>query len=227
MWRYTSLAAFSTLSLSLARYHKAAALGPRFPLGPDSVLINGVGLYAGGPSVDLAVTITVTQGKRYRHGEPVNVDSIQIYAGQRYSFVLNANQTVDNYWIRMLPNGGTQTQRKMNVAPLVETDLFPLENPAAPGDPEPGGVDYALNLDFSFNGRTFVPPTVPVQVLQILSGTQAPDALLSGGSVYSLPSKSTIELSFPMTATNAPGAPHPFHLHGVSTLSMRTATLRA
>lgn len=39
--------------------------------------------------------------------QPLVVDSIQIFAGQRYSFVLEANQTIDNYWIRANPNLGT------------------------------------------------------------------------------------------------------------------------
>ena len=39
--------------------------------------------------------------------QPLEVDSIQIFAAQRYSFVLEANQDVDNYWIRALPNAGT------------------------------------------------------------------------------------------------------------------------
>jgi iron transport multicopper oxidase len=56
---------------------------------------------------------------------PLKVDSIQICtypfrgclmrlifffridAGQRYSFVLTANQPVDNYWIHTVANGGT------------------------------------------------------------------------------------------------------------------------
>ena len=85
--------------------------------GADSTLINGLGRFAGGASSDLAV-FNVTQGQRYRfrlvsmacdpnftfsidghnmtvieadavNHEPVVVDSIQIYAGQRYSFVVS------------------------------------------------------------------------------------------------------------------------------------------
>ncbi|KAI0352456.1 laccase [Trametes cingulata] len=260
-------------------YHTAAKLGPAFPLGPDSVLINGLGRYTGGNATDLAV-INVEQGKRYRfrlvsiscdpnftfsidghnmtiievdavNHEPLTVDSIQIYAGQRYSFVLTADQAIDNYWIRALPSGGTvsfdggvnsailrysgaaevepTTEKTMSMSPLVETDLVPLDSPAAPGDPVVGGVDYALNLNFSFNGTrffingaTFVPPTVPV-LLQILSGASAAADLLPSGSVFTLPSNSTIELSFPITAANAPGAPHPFHLHGHTFSVVRSA----
>lgn len=78
----------------------------------------------------------------------------------------------------------------------------------------------AINMVFNFNGSnffinnaSFTPPTVPV-LLQILSGAQAAQDLLPSGSVYTLPINKSIELTFPATA-NAPGAPHPFHLHGV------------
>ena len=100
--------------------------------------------------------------------------------------------------------------------------IQPLENPGAPGEPVSGGVDYALNLNLAFvrcslrlsdydqfhfffqtssltftiNGATFTPPTVPV-LLQILSGAQTADSLLPSGSVYSLPSNSTIGEKYP------------------------------
>ena len=35
--------------------------------------------------------------------QPHTVRSIRVLAGQRYSFVLNANQPVGNYWIRAKP----------------------------------------------------------------------------------------------------------------------------
>ncbi|KAG2049967.1 Cu-oxidase-domain-containing protein [Suillus hirtellus] len=92
----------------------------------DSVLINGVGRYDGGPDVPFAV-IHVQPRKRYRfrllnmackpnyifsidshnltiievdgqYVEPLSVDSIQMYAAQRYSFILETNQPVDNHW---------------------------------------------------------------------------------------------------------------------------------
>ncbi|KAI0666083.1 laccase B [Trametes maxima] len=260
-------------------YHTAARLGPAFPLSADAVLINGLGRSSGGPSSDLTV-ISVEQGKRYRlrvvsiscdpnftfsidgHGltvievdsvshQPLDIDSLQIFAGQRYSVILNANQSVDNYWIRAIPNTGDittdgginsailrysgapeiepTTNATTSTSPLVETDLVPLTNAAAPGQPVAGGVDFAMSLNFSFNGSnffingdTFVPPTVPV-LLQILSGAQSAADLLPGGSVYTLPSNATIEISFPVTATNAPGAPHPFHLHGHTFSVVRSA----
>nr|2XYB_A Chain A, LACCASE [Trametes cinnabarina] len=259
-------------------YHVAAKLGPRFPFGSDSTLINGLGRTTGIAPSDLAV-IKVTQGKRYRfrlvslscdpnhtfsidnhtmtiieadsiNTQPLEVDSIQIFAAQRYSFVLDASQPVDNYWIRANPAfGNTGFAGGINSAilrydgapeieptsvqttptkPLNEVDLHPLSPMPVPGSPEPGGVDKPLNLVFNFNGtnffindHTFVPPSVPV-LLQILSGAQAAQDLVPEGSVFVLPSNSSIEISFPATA-NAPGFPHPFHLHGHAFAVVRSA----
>ncbi|ESK93292.1 laccase [Moniliophthora roreri MCA 2997] len=237
---------------------------------PDSTLINGLGRYKGGPSAPLAV-INVKRGKRYRfrlismacdpnfhfsidrhnltvievdgvNHQPLVVDSIQIFAGQRYSFVLHADGPVDNYWIRAKPDVGNQdfkgginqailrykgaaetdptTESGPSMNQLMETDLHPLENPGAPGLPQPDGADINLNFALGFNpstrlfdisGTPFIPPTVPV-LLQIMSGAAAPGSLLPNGPVYALPLNKTIQISFP--PGNAPGAPHPMHLHG-------------
>ncbi|THU95816.1 putative laccase [Dendrothele bispora CBS 962.96] len=231
---------------------------------PDATLINALGRFDGGNAIDLAV-INVEQGKKYRmrlvnlaqcdpeytfsidnhtmtiievdgvNHEQLRVDQIQIFVGQRYSFILNADQAADNYWIRVSPSTGTSgftgginsailrysrtdedsepgTPEADTTNILVEGDLVPLGNPGAPGHPEVGGVDYALNLDLSFdggalafeiNGEQFVPSTVPV-LLQILSGAQTADSLLPSGSVYSLPSNSTIEISIPAGVVGGP-----------------------
>jgi hypothetical protein len=174
--------------------------------------------------------------------EPLVVDSIQIFSGQRYSFVLEANQTVNNYWIRAQPNFGTITSdgglnsailRYRGAAvtdptttsdltnPLLETNLHPLENPGAPGKHEIGGADIAIHLDMTFeypayafriNGVQFVPPTVPV-LLQILSGARTQD-LLPAGSVYSLPPNKVIEVSIPGLANGAPVSNGFFYHYG-------------
>ncbi|KAJ3526953.1 hypothetical protein NMY22_g9962 [Coprinellus aureogranulatus] len=171
----------------------------------DATLINGQGRYEGGPAVDLAV-INVVPGKRYRfriinmscdpdymfsidghdltiieadgnNVQPVTVNQIHILAGQRYSAVLEANQPVDNYWIRALPNdgngdlptsfagglnsailryAGAPLDDPSSVAPddyelLDETSLHPLFPLQVPGDPFPGGADINLNLALSFD----------------------------------------------------------------------------
>ncbi|KAG1753254.1 laccase [Suillus lakei] len=235
----------------------------------NSTLINGLGRYQGGPKTDLAV-VSIEYGKRYRlrliamscdpnfmfsidnHNltvieadgeltEPLLVDSLQILAGQRYSVVLIANQPVDNYWIRALPNtpnsdfnGGqssailrysgapvaepttNQTQSTMR---LVETNLHAFINPGAPGIPEYGKADINLRMVvtstagiYSINNVTYKPPTVPV-LLQILSGAQHATDLLPKGSVYVLGANKVVELT--MVTPNI-GGPHPIHIHGHS-----------
>ncbi|KAG1733203.1 laccase [Suillus paluster] len=233
----------------------------------DATLINGLGRYQGGPNSDLAV-VNVEYGKRYRlrmiamschsnfifsiddHNmtiieadgeltEPLLVDSLQILAGQRYSFVLNAIQPVDNYWIRAVPdtpsssfvngqnsailryNGAPvadpNTNQTTSTMPLVETNLHALINPGAPGIPEYGQADINLMMVvgntggiYSINNVAYKPPTVPV-LLQILSGAQDATELLPNGSVYVLEANKVVELTM---LTSTFGGPHPIHLHG-------------
>ncbi len=114
--------------------------------------------------------------------EPVAVDSIRIYAGQRYSFILTANQTASNYWVRALPNVGgpsgftngynsailrystadevePDTPDVTSTQPLSETDLVPLTSPAAPGPAVSAelsdGAVVGLAFDISLDGADF------------------------------------------------------------------------
>ena len=229
----------------------------------NSVLINGLGRYVGGPSTPLSV-VNVQPGLRYRFRvvamscdssfnftidghrmtiievdgnevDPVEVDSLLILAGQRYSVVITANQTAGNYWIRALsnvPNASFDGGQNMAIlryegapnqdptsAPgpyelsFDEGNLHPLIDPGAPGVPEIGKADVNIQLApginsaalFTFNDVTYIPPTVPV-LLQILSGARDASQLMPNGSVYVLPSNKVIELSFPNPAA-APGGP--------------------
>ncbi|KAF7303940.1 Multicopper oxidase [Mycena indigotica] len=243
-----------------------------------STLINGLGRYAGGPTSQLAV-ISVTHGQRYRfrlvsvscdpnfifsidghnmtvievdgvNHAPLVVDSIQIYAGQRYSFVLNANQNISNYWIRTVANAGTagfdnginsailrysgapiedpSTPVTTSIIPLVETDLHPSVPSPVPGNPFAGGADVAMNLVIALNFTSLkftingaeFIPPTAPVLLQILSGAHTAQELLPTGSVYPLPPNSVIEVSIPGGTT---GAPHPFHLHGHNFWVVRSA----
>ncbi|KAJ7757263.1 multicopper redoxase [Mycena maculata] len=178
----------------------------------SSVLINGLGRFLGGPLSPLAV-ISVKHGLRYRfrlvslscdpsftfkidgHNmtiieadgisqRPVTVDSLQIFAGQRYSFVLDANQKVDNYWIRAIPdyvNSGFQNNTNSAILRYVgaseadpttvtrngtnllnETDLHPLIPVPVPGAHHVGGADVSINLEI---GVDFSDPTAPKYTL--------------------------------------------------------------
>lgn len=226
----------------------------------NSTLINGLGRYTGGPQSELAV-VNVEYGKRYRlrligmscnpsfnfaidgHNltvieadglltEPLLVDSLQIFAGQRYSVVLTANKPVNNYWLRALPStvnstftGGLNsailrykgapaadptTDHMNSTMPMLETNLHPLIDPGAPGIPEYGRADINLKLVvnntggvFSINGAVYKPPTVPV-LLQILSGAQNAVDLMPNGNVIVLEANKVVELTM---LTNGFGAP--------------------
>ncbi|KAG9318181.1 multicopper oxidase-domain-containing protein [Chiua virens] len=118
-------------------YHEPSPQMYLPPYISNATLINGRGRYEGGPMTPLAV-ISVEQGKRYRfriigascdpwfnftidghmmtvietdgiETQPLIVDSLAVYAGQRYSVVVNANQTLGNYWIRALSSHPNQT----------------------------------------------------------------------------------------------------------------------
>ncbi|KAI6112540.1 laccase [Pisolithus sp. B1] len=249
-------------------YHYAApVLNHIIGANPNSTLINGLGRFAGGPQSDLAV-VNVEHGKRYRlrlvgmscdtyfmfsvdgHTftvieadgiltEPLLVDSIQVFPGQRYSVVLNVDQPVGNYWIRALPNlanatfnGGINsailryqgapvtdptTNHTTSVMPMLESNLHAFIHPGAPGIPGYGNADINLKLlvnntggIYSINGIQYKPPSVPV-LLQILSGAQSAVDLMPNGSVITLEANKVVELTM---ITTGFGGPHPIHLHG-------------
>ncbi|KAG2012190.1 laccase 2 [Coprinopsis cinerea AmutBmut pab1-1] len=244
----------------------------------DSTLINGKGRYAGGPAVDLAV-INVERNRRYRfrlisiscdpnyifsidghqltvievdgiNVQPHTVDSIQIFVGQRVSFVLHANRPVGNYWIRADPNFGTTgfagginsailryrgaqpvdpvTERLPFSNPFREVDLRPLVPKRPPGRPEIGGADININLDIGFDPSSItfsVNNATMLQptvpvLLQILSGARTPQELMPQGSIYVLPRNKVVELSIPGGSV---GSPHPIHFHGHTFHVIRSA----
>ncbi|KAI0056143.1 laccase [Artomyces pyxidatus] len=257
-------------------YHYVSLVAPPLP-AVNATLINGLGRYAGGPITPLTV-VNVQRGKRYRfrliaiscdpnftfsidnhqmtiievdggNVEPLLVDQIQIFAAQRYSVVVTANQPINNYWIRSIPNHqGASIEGGLNAAilryrgapeqdpatsdtggilPLIETNLHPFEKSVVPGKPFPGGADININLNvvlnsdflFEINNSTYAPPTVPV-LLQILSGAKTPQELLPSGSIYSLQRDKSVEITIPGGVI---AGPHPLHLHGHSFYVVRSA----
>ncbi|EJD00070.1 laccase [Fomitiporia mediterranea MF3/22] len=252
---------------------------------PNSTLINGRGRYLDGPNVPLSV-VNVTQGLRYRfrivsvscspsfkfqidghnmtvieadgiETEPVTVNALTIYAGQRYSVVVNASQPIGNYWIRAEPSASgaiTGFENGINSAvlrysgaaqeepttlqdtddnPLNEADLVRMLTFLQPGEPRPGGVDLALNLDISLvsllrvssklisffkNVQAWENPATPV-LLQILNGNTD---LVPADSLYELPGNSTIELSMPGSFAVSKCTLY-MHLHGHSFDIVRVA----
>jgi iron transport multicopper oxidase len=236
------------------RYHQSLDATPGVrPPPPDSILVNGLGRFSGGES-PLAV-ISVEYGKRYRFRliamsclpnyqfsidkhelliieadgnsvKPIVVDSLQILPGQRYSFVLHANQKIDNYWMRTPSNLGPEgfdggvnsailryvgapeteptTPLTESKLPLLETNLHALDNPGAPGKPEVGGVDVAVSLNISItpdNTRFLVngvsyDPPTIPLLMQILNGARTAQDLIPMGSVYPLARNKVVEVTF-------------------------------
>ncbi|KAG6849815.1 hypothetical protein H0H93_004764 [Arthromyces matolae] len=210
-------------------YHFSALQAPAIPK-PNSTLINGMGRYPGGPASPLAV-LSVNKGLRYRFR------LISISCDPNFIFSIDghnmANQAVGNYWVRAQPNLGQDTSfagginsailryrtapnkeptttQKRSENPLIETNLHPLTNPAAPGIPRVGAADVTKNFNialtnglFTINGASFVPPTVPV-LLQILSGAKTAQSLLPSGSVFTLPRNAVVELTIPGGSIGAP-----------------------
>ncbi|KAF9445699.1 multicopper oxidase [Macrolepiota fuliginosa MF-IS2] len=191
-------------------YHEVAASQLGTIESADSTLINGKGRFPGGDSVDLAV-VNVERGKRYRlrlvsiscspdfmfsidnHDltvievegtavQPYTINTIHIFAGQRYSVVLNANQTIGNYWIRALPNTGNRnlnstfangvnsailryqgapsadpaSSQQLKQIPLIEAELRPNPSISAPGERQPNGTDATFNLALDFDPNAFL-----------------------------------------------------------------------
>ena len=246
------------------RYHAPSIqLGGIFgALKANSTLINGLGRYPGGPLTPFAV-VNVNRGLRYRFRviatscqsafnftidshrmtiievdgnevTPVEVDSIPILAGQRYSVVVKADQPVGNYWIRSSDPLQSSLEGDQNMAILRyqgapdedpssapgpyelsfdEGDLHPSIHQGVPGIPEIGRADVNIQFSpgynseelFTLNNVTYVNPPIPV-LLQILSGARHPSQLLPNGSVYELPRNAVVELSFP-NPVSAPGGP--------------------
>ncbi|TEB24804.1 laccase 17 [Coprinellus micaceus] len=156
---------------------------------PDSGTINGIGRYVGGPSIARA-RVNVVSGKNFEFSienhsltiievdginhVPKVVGGFEIFAGQRYSVVVHADQPVRNYWIRApmelqhdsdndnldpedvyavlhyegAPNAEPTTRADRSPSNVLkEYELAPLENPGAPGGSAP--ADHVIDLQYS------------------------------------------------------------------------------
>ncbi|KAI0246644.1 laccase 2 precursor [Lactifluus subvellereus] len=262
-------------------YHYSSKVAPTIPAF-NSTLINGKGRYSGGPTNVALAVVNIEHGKRYRfrlvsiscdpsfifsidnhtmsvievdgnNVQPLLVDSLHIFAGQRYSAVLNANQPVNNYWIRALPDVAGQDYTNLtnlailrytgasdgdppihptkniptSVLPLRETDLRPLVSQPVPGRPVVGGADININLNITLNSASTVFSVNGVSF-------QPPTVpvllqILSGKNLSELLPKGSIYSlekykSVELTIpAGANGGPHPVHLHGHAFHVVRSA----
>ncbi|KAH6897942.1 laccase 10 [Coprinopsis sp. MPI-PUGE-AT-0042] len=222
----------NTLMAPTRRYHlqTPSITGMGAPMS-DATLINGKGRTPGGPKTPVEI-IKVKQGIRYRlrlvslscdpnyrfsidgHNltiietdgqptEPHTVQELQIFAGQRYSVVLEANQAPSNYWIRAIPNLGSNnltdySEGGINSA-ILRADLRSLLDPAAPGGSGPADENIVFNIGltdmFTMNGASWTSPDSPVLV-QIMNGVPAAD-LVPAGALRTLPRNAVVEVSIP------------------------------
>ncbi|KAF7783306.1 CAZyme family AA1 [Agaricus bisporus var. burnettii] len=260
--------------ITLSDWYHVLAPDISSPAMEDATLINGRGRYIGhkGKPVDLAV-INVKRGKRYRlrivslscspdftfsidqhnltiievegtETIPETVNTIRILAGQRYSAVLNANQRVDNYWIRALPNRGGNgisetfdggvnsailrykgarkkeptTKQQYQQILLLETNLHPAyPTLTVPGEPNPDGADLTLPFIIKLGEIKWSfndTPFVSTPVPILLQ-------ILSGATdpAELLPEGTIYRVKRNQTIqlniqTGSQGNPHPLHLHG-------------
>ncbi|EIM91692.1 laccase [Stereum hirsutum FP-91666 SS1] len=242
-------------------------------LNPDSFVINGLGRYDGGDQSPLAV-VDVSAGLRHRfrivntaciagfnfsidrhpfpvievdgvETKPLVTDIVSLWPGQRISVVVNANQSVENYWIRATPfvlGTSPSNTTGVNAAILryrgaqeidpktesIATNLMReqdlevcykiFSHPATYSDSTPTLQD-ANGTRFLVNGSRYVPPPVPV-LLQILNGSIDAQEIMPIGSVITLPRDKLISITIP---GGSPIAPHPFHLHGHNFQVIRSA----
>ncbi|XP_050391228.2 uncharacterized protein LOC126810253 isoform X2 [Patella vulgata] len=81
---------------------------------------------------DHPIIIIASDGNPF---EPIVVDSFNIFAGERYDFVLNANKDVGNYWFRVrgLADCG-ENQKQAQALAILRYHGSPKELPTAPQD---------------------------------------------------------------------------------------------
>ncbi|OCB85491.1 laccase [Sanghuangporus baumii] len=269
----------STVIMLQEWYHTAApSLKTETTPTPDSTLINGHGRWNVSPTSDLAV-IRAQDGKRHRfrlinsgcnpsfnftidaHNltvieadgievEPVTVDQLQIFAGQRYSVVVTMDKPIDNYWIRAIPStqdnstiaaGINSAVLRYDGAPIAEprecaeddgakkpvilqeTDLHPLADLEVPGEPYPGGADVVLDLTPSIANGSWMINNVSFHAPSIPVLLQVLSGVTDAKDM--LPAGSVYAL--PKNATVEINvkqvSDHPFHLHGHNFDVVRTS----
>lgn len=162
----------------------------RGPPEPDNVLVNGTHKNAnGGGSY---YKINVTKGKKYRirlintsvdstfhvsfDGHPMTVmtadfvpikswvtDQLTLAIGQRYDVVINANQTADNYWMRL--GVGTACGNNKILDAGIPLGAILHYSGASDSEPTTSGVTLRTGCDDETNLVPFVPNQVPQDIV--------------------------------------------------------------
>lgn len=163
----------------------------RGPPSPDNILVNGTHVSKSGGAY---AKMTVTKGKKYRiriintsvdstlsvslDGHPFTVmtsdfvpiksfitTQLTLAIGQRYDVMINANQTVNNYWFRVAV--GTDCGSNNFIASGIQMGAIVSYTGASSGNPTSTGVTMrtACVDESTSNLVPFVPNTVPSSVV--------------------------------------------------------------
>ncbi|KAJ7117430.1 Cu-oxidase-domain-containing protein [Mycena epipterygia] len=232
----------------------------------DAGLFNGKGRYNGGPITEYAA-VAVTQNKRYRFRlinmsarsdfmvsidnhtmtiietdgvatSPLEVNILDMLAGQRYSIVVTANQPIGNYWINTVLGGGNPARNlNLNVTlgrgilryagapaaePTTPMTLGPANpNPLVEANLRPLAPTPDFNLTFvtsmtvnktqwNINNVSYLSPVVPT-LIKILDGANSEADFNTTENTFVFPANKVIQVTFPADTEDEL---HPFHLHG-------------
>ncbi|KAJ7718799.1 Cu-oxidase-domain-containing protein [Mycena metata] len=170
---------------------------------PDSGLFNTRGRYNGGPEVEFAaVSVVQGKRYRFRliniaarsnfvvsidnhtmTGRVIEADGVAtephegnilvIHAGQRYSFVVTANQAVGNYWINAFINGGT---RNANLNSTHSRSILRYEG-ALDEEPQTPMTVGPTGACCSMSGNSWYPSPLSVLVCTLSNQTQPLDPI--------------------------------------------------
>ncbi|KAG2022525.1 laccase 5 [Coprinopsis cinerea AmutBmut pab1-1] len=256
--------------ITLADWYHLQAPSIQGPAVSQATLINGKGRRPGSTEGDIAV-VNVEKDSRYRfrivslscdpdytfsidnhtmtiieadgqNTKPLEVESIRVFAGQRYSVVVNADQAIGNYWIRAEPNigdtglvgtsgGGVNsailryatadevepdTPRLTNRPALQESNLRALTS-GVPGGDGPADITFTFNLGLNFATGTF---SMNPGESWVHPDTPVMVQIMNGVPAEDLvPAESlhTITRGQVVEVVIPPfgiAGPHPFHLHG-------------
>lgn len=173
----------------LFELNEQAQHSTRGPPAADNILVNGTHVNANGGGQ--YAKINVQKGKKYRlrlinisvdqtfhvsmDGHPFTVitsdfvpirsyvaTQLSINIGQRYDVIINANQTVGNYWLRV--GLGTCTRNNIFAAGVPVGAILHYDG-ADNNNPTSSGVTLATNCDDETTLTPFVPNTVPASVV--------------------------------------------------------------
>lgn len=90
--------------------------------------------------------------------DPIDIDSISLLAGERYDFVIEANNSKSDYWIKVKGEGNCAFNRLFQRAILRyedSTNILDSKLPFSYEDAESNGTAFRSNIDSAVNVKTY------------------------------------------------------------------------